>query len=360
MTQAIRIHQTGGPEAMRLEEVDVPAPAPGEVRVRHSYAGLNFIDVYHRTGLYPLPLPAVLGQEGVGRVAQLGAGVTGLKVGDRVGYAGQVGAYAHERNIAAERLVPLPDDLDDLTAAAVLMKGMTAEYLVRRCWAMRKGDLVLVHAAAGGVGQLLCQWAKAIGATVIGAVSTPEKAQVARASGCDQVVVTAKRNFVADVRELTRGRGVDVAYDSVGQATFEGSLACLRPRGMLVLYGQSSGKVPPFDLGRLGGDRSLFVTRPALHAYVRSRAELLGSAQALFELVQKGVLRVSPPRKVPLADAAQAHRLLEARRTTGSTVLVIDEAVAAQAAPSRPAAKKAAAKAKAAKAPKAKAAKKKR
>lgn len=348
MTQAIRIHRTGGPEVLALEEVDLPAPGPGEVRLSQTYAGLNFIDVYHRTGLYPLSMPAVLGQEAVGRVAQLGPGVQKLQVGDRVGYATLEGAYAFERNAPAQRLVPLPDFIDDATAAAVLLKGMTAEYLVRRCRPLRKGEVVLFHAAAGGVGQLACQWARLLGAKVIGAVSTPDKVAVARAHGCDEVLVTGKRNFVADVRALTQGRGVDAVFDSVGQATFEGSLACLRPRGTLVLFGQASGKVPPFDLGKLGGERSLYVTRPSLGAYVATGAELLESSGALFELIEKGQLRVQPPRRVPLAEAAQAHRLLESRRTTGSTVLVIDEAAGAPAAGPTP--KKAAAKAKPAKA----------
>ncbi len=308
---------------MKLEEVALPPPGPGEVRLRHEYVGLNFIDVYQRTGLYPLPLPAVLGQEGAGAVVALGADVVGLEVGDRVAYAGLTGAYAEERNAPAATLVPLPDDIDGRSAAAMMLKGMTAEYLLRRCCRVTAGDTILFHAAAGGVGLIACQWAKALGARVIGTVSTEEKAVLARAHGCDEVVVTSASDFAPVVRELTAGRGADVVYDSVGQATFDGSLSCLKPRGTLVLFGQSSGKVPPFDLGRLGGDKSHFVTRPSLGAYVATRDELLACAAALFEVVAKGAVRVPAPRVVALADVAQAHRDLESRKTTGSTVLAL-------------------------------------
>jgi NADPH:quinone reductase len=355
MAQVVRIHQTGGPDVLTLDEVELLPPGPGEVRLKQTYAGLNFIDVYFRTGLYPASqLPMVLGQEAAARVVALGPGVTGLKVGQRVAYAGLQGAYATERNALAERLVPLPDGIDDVTAASVMLKGMTAEYLLRRCYPVKKGETVLFHAAAGGVGLLACQWAKALGARVIGTVSTPEKAALARQAGCDEVIVSTKRNFVTDVRAFTGGKGVDVAYDSVGVATFESSLACLKPRGMLVLFGQSSGKVPPYDLGRLGGERSLYVTRPALGAYTATRAELVACATALFEVLAKGAVRVKPPNQFPLQDVANAHRQLEARKTVGSTVLVIDAAAGAVTAPAQKRA------AKAAKAKPAKAAKKKR
>lgn len=329
MSQAIRFHRTGGPEVLQLEDVDVPQPGEGEVRIRHTFAGLNFIDVYHRTGLYPLSLPSGLGEEAVGRVVALGPGVTSLKVGARVGYTGLLGAWCEERVVPAAKVVTLPEAVDDAIAAACLLKGMTAEYLVRRIRPLKSGDTILFHAAAGGVGQLACQWAKAFGARVIGAVSTPEKVAVAKASGCAEVVVTGKRNFVTDVLALTQGKGVDVAYDSVGVSTFEGSLACLKPRGLLVSFGQSSGKPPPLEIGKLGGPRSLFVTRPSLGAYTATRAELEIASSGLFEALAKGFVKVAPPKRVPWEKAAEAMRALESRRTTGSTVLVIDEALAA-------------------------------
>ncbi len=324
-TQAILLRQCGGPEQLRLESVALDAPGPGEVQIRHTAIGLNFIDIYHRTGLYPLPkLPSGIGLEAAGVVLAVGPGVTGFSVGDRVAYcAGPPGAYAEARNHAAGALVRLPGDISDDVAAAILLKGMTAEYLLRRCCRVTAGDTILFHAAAGGVGLIACQWAKALGARVIGTVSTEEKAVLARAHGCDEVVVTSASDFAPVVRELTAGRGADVVYDSVGQATFDGSLSCLKPRGTLVLFGQSSGKVPPFDLGRLGGDKSHFVTRPSLGAYVATRDELLACAAALFEVVAKGAVRVPAPRVVALADVAQAHRDLESRKTTGSTVLAL-------------------------------------
>ena len=329
MPSAIRLHRTGGPEVLTLENVEVPTPGPGQLAVRHTYAGLNFIDVYHRTGLYPLTLPLTLGDEAAGRVTAVGAGVRGFAVGDRIAYARATGAWCTERVLSADLAVHLPDAVSDQLAAAVLLKGMTAEYLVRRTVALRPGHVVLFHAAAGGTGLLACQWARALGARVIGAVSTPEKAALAKAHGCDAVVITQKRNFVTDVKALTDGKGVDVVYDSVGQATFEGSLACLKPRGMLVSFGQSSGRPPPLELGRLGGDRSLYVTRPSLGAYVSTRQELETCSAALFEVLEKGFVKPPPLRTVPLAQAAAAMAALEARRTTGSTVLEIDAALAA-------------------------------
>lgn len=326
---AIRFHQTGGPEVLVLEPVEVPPVGAGEARVRHTYVGVNFIDTYNRTGLYPQTLPMVLGSEGAGRVVAVGANVTGLAVGDRVAYASIPGAWCEERNVAADRLVKLPDGVSDETAAAVMLKGMTAEYLVRRTYAVKKGDTVLFHAAAGGVGSLATQWARALGGRVIGAVSSPDKVAVAKANGCDAVVVTKQRNFVTEVKALTNGVGVNVVYDSVGAETFDGSLACLKSRGMLVCFGQSSGKVPTLDVGRLGGERSLFVTRPSLHAYVHTRQELETCAAALFEGLEKGWLKAPVPKKFALKDAAAAQRLLESRRSTGPLVLVVDEALGA-------------------------------
>jgi NADPH2:quinone reductase len=334
MPNAIRIHRTGGPEVLVYEPVEVPPPAAGEARIRHTYVGVNFIDVYNRTGLYPQPMPMVLGSEGAGRVLSLGAGVTGLKVGDRVAYASIPGAWVEERNVAADRLVKLPDSVSDETAAAVMLKGMTAEYLVRRTYVVKKGDTVLFHAAAGGVGTLACQWARALGGRVIGTVSTPEKVAVAKANGCEAVVVTKQRNFVTEVKAFTQGAGVNVVYDSVGADTFDGSLACLKRRGMLVCFGQSSGKAPTLEVGRLGGDRSLYVTRPSLHAYVHTRQELETCAAALFEGLEKGWLKLPPPKRFALKDAASAQRMLESRKSTGSMVLVVDEELGATPGPS--------------------------
>ncbi len=344
MPNAIRIHRTGGPDVLTYEPVELGAPGPGEVRLRHTYVGVNFIDTYHRTGLYPLQLPVALGQEGAGRVLALGPDVTTLKVGDRVAYASLAGAWVEERNAPAARLVKIPQSVSDETAAAVMLKGMTAEYLVRRTYAVRPGTTVLFHAAAGGVGTLACQWAKALGGRVIGTVSTPDKVAVAKANGCEAVVVTKQRNFVTDVKSFTQGEGVHVAYDSVGADSFDGSLACLRRRGMLVSFGQSSGKVPQLDIGRLAGDRSLYVTRPTLHAYIHTREELETCAAALFEGLAKGWLKVPAPKRFALADAGKAQALLESRRSTGPMVLVVDEALAATAGPAEPGSKPAKAK----------------
>ncbi|GIW41941.1 MAG: quinone oxidoreductase [Candidatus Binatia bacterium] len=322
-TKAVRIHEHGGPEVLRYEEVDLPAPPPGHVRVRHTAIGLNYIDTYHRTGLYPLPgFPATLGVEAAGVVEELGEGVRELQVGDRVAYAGVLGAYSERQNLPAERLVKLPVGIDDRTAAAMMLKGMTAEYLLRRTYRVRPGDTILFHAAAGGVGLLACQWAKHLGATVIGTVGSEEKAELAREHGCDHVIVYTKEDFAARVREITGGEGVPVVYDSVGQATFEGSLACLAPRGLLVSFGNASGPVRPFPLTLLAEKGSLYVTRPTLATYTARREELLASALELFRVVEAGVVRVEVRQTYPLREAASAHRDLEARRTTGSTVLL--------------------------------------
>lgn len=322
MRTVVRVRAVGGPEALVVEEEPVPLPGPGEVQLTQTAIGLNFIDTYLRSGLYPSPLPFISGQEGVGRVTALGPGVTGLSLGERVGYQGVVGAYASVRLVPASRLVALPPDLDDVTAASILLKGMTAEYLVRRCHAVRPGEVVVVHAAAGGVGQLASQWARHLGATVIGVVGSVAKAELAAASGAHHVVVLEQENLVEAVRRLTGGRGADVVYDSVGKTTLAQSLDALRPRGLLVSFGQSSGMPEPIALASLGGARSLFLTRPSLHAYTHTREELVECAAALFDVVRKGVVKVRPPTTFPLVKAADAHRALEARQTTGSVVLL--------------------------------------
>ena len=323
MPHAIRIHQTGGPEVLSWEEVDVPAPAVGEATVRHHAVGLNFIDVYHRTGLYPLPLPAGIGLEGAGVVEAVGAGVTEVKVGDRVAYAGgPVGAYAEVRNIPAHRLLKLPDAIAFDTAAAMMLQGLTAAYLLRRTYRVQPGDAVLIHAAAGGVGLIACQWAKALGATVIGTVGSPAKAELARAHGCDHVINYSTENFTQRVREITGGEGVPVVYDGVGKDTFMGSLDSLRPLGMMVSYGNASGPVPPFDLLLLSQKGSLFVTRPTIVHYTTKRADLEALGAELFDVVASGKVRIEANQTYPLKEAAQAQRDLEARKTTGSTILL--------------------------------------
>ena len=324
MPRAIRIHQTGGPEVMRWEDVEVGAPGPGEIRIRHEAVGLNYIDVYFRTGLYPAPsLPFSPGMEGAGVVEAIGEDVESLVVGDRVAYAAPpVGAYAQARLMPADKVVKVPDGIDSRQAAAMMLQGMTVEYLLRRTYPVRSGDTVLLHAAAGGVGLIACQWAKHLGATVIGTVGSDEKAELAHAHGCDHPIVYTRENFTERVREITGGAGVPVVYDSVGRDTFEGSLDCLRPRGMLVSFGQSSGKIDPFDIGVLGARGSLYATRPTLFSYTATRADLESSARALFDVVGSGAVRVTVNRTFPLAEAADAHRALESRQTTGSTVLV--------------------------------------
>ena len=324
MTKAIRIYETGGPEVMRWEDVDPGKPEPGEALVRHEAVGLNFIDVYHRTGLYPLPaLPATPGMEGSGIVEAIGEGVTEVAVGDRVAYAGiPPGAYAEVRRIPAHRLVQLPEKISFQQGAAMMLQGMTARYLLRGCYDVKKGDTILIHAAAGGVGSIVCQWAKHLGATVIGTVGSPAKAELARAHGCDHPILYNDEDFTARTKEITGGNGVDVVYDSVGQATFMQSLDCLRPMGMMVSFGQASGSVPPLDLGELAARGSLFLTRPSLMAYTAAREDLLNHAGDLFEVVQSGTVKIEVNQTYPLAEAAQSHRDLEARKTTGSTILI--------------------------------------
>ena len=323
MPHAIRIHETGGPEVMHYEEVTVGAPGPGEARIRHAAVGLNYIDVYFRTGLYPSPtLPFSPGMEGAGVVAALGEGVDDLAVGDRVAYAGSLGAYTEERLIPAHRLVRVPDAVSDVAAASMMLQGMTVQYLLKSSYPVTAGDTILVHAAAGGVGLIACQWAKHLGATVIGTVGSDEKAELARAHGCDHPIVYTRENVVERVRALTGGAGVPVVYDSVGKDTFTDSLDCLRPAGRMVSFGQSSGPIPPFEIGVLGAKGSLFLQRPTLMSYTARRQDLLAMAEDLFDVVGSGAVKIVTNQTFPLSEAAEAHRALEGRRTTGSTVLL--------------------------------------
>ena len=321
-TQGIRLHQHGGPEVMQWETYDVPAAGPGQALLRHTAIGLNFIDVYQRTGLYPQTMPFIPGNEGAGVVEAVGEGVTIVKPGDRVAYAGAAGAYAEHRLIAADRLVVLPPAIDDVTAAAMMLQGMTVQYLIRRTHRVQAGETILIHAAAGGIGLILCQWAKSLGATVIGTVSSAEKAELARAHGCDHPIVTSQEDFVARVKDITGGKMLPVVYDSVGRDTFHKSLACLRPLGLLALFGQSSGAVEPIDPNILAKG-SYFLTRPSLGAFVASRADLEATANDLFAAVASGAVKIVVNQTYPLRDAAKAHADLEARRTTGSTVLTV-------------------------------------
>jgi NADPH2:quinone reductase len=323
MTHAIRIHQTGGPEVMRWDQVEVGDPGPGQVRIRQTACGLNYIDTYQRSGMYPLPLPAVLGMEAAGVVEAVGAGVAEFKPGDRVAYgAGPPGGYAEARLIAADRVVTRPDDISDRQAAAMMLKGMTVQYLIRRTYTVKPGDTVLFHAAAGGVGLIACQWLKHLGATVIGTVGTDDKAALAKAHGCDHPIVYSRENFVERVKEITGGRGVPVVYDSVGKDTFEGSLDCLAPFGLLANFGSASGPVAAFNVGILAQKGSLYVTRPTLMTYVAKREDLVATANELFEVVRQGAVKIEVKQTYALKDAVQAHRDLEARQTTGSTVLL--------------------------------------
>jgi len=324
MTKAIRIHAHGGPDVLRYEDVAVARPGPGEALVRHTAIGVNFIDCYYRSGLYPAPggLPLIPGGEGAGVVEAVGAGVDWLAPGDRVAYSTGLGSYAQERLVAADRLVRLPASIGDEQAAGMMLKGMTAEYLLRRTFPVKPGDTVLFHAAAGGVGLIAGQWARHLGATVIGTVGSPEKAALAAAHGYHHVINYSSEDFVARVAEITGGRKCDVVYDSVGKDTFAGSLDCLRPRGMLVSFGQSSGSVPPFSVNILSQKGSLFLTRPTLFAYVSGRADLEACAASLFDVVGAGIVKIEINQRYALKDAAQAHIDLEARRTTGTTVLL--------------------------------------
>jgi NADPH2:quinone reductase len=323
MTHAIRIHRTGGPEVLQWEEVELAHPGPGQVVVRQQAVGLNYIDVYHRTGLYPQPLPFIPGVEGAGWVEAIGEGVEGLTPGDRVAYAGPIGGYAEARLIAADSLIRLPDEIDFEQAAAMMLQGLTAHMLLRSVYKVAPGDHILVHAAAGGVGLILCQWAAALGATVIGTVSTREKAELARAHGCAHPIVTGEADFVAEVERITGGAKLPVVYDSVGKDTFLRSLDCLRPRGLMVSFGQSSGPVDPLPTNLLAQKGSLFLTRPTMYHYTSTRDELESAASDLFAMVSSGKVRIEVGQRFALRDAAEAHRALEGRRTTGSTVLVV-------------------------------------
>ena len=321
--KAIRIHTLGGPEVMQFEEASLPALLPNEVRLKHHAIGVNFLDVYFRTGLYPAPsMPFTPGNEGAGEVLAIGSDVQEFKVGDRVAYATALGAYAEERNIDAKHLVKLPKSVSYETGAAMMLKGLTAHYLLHKTFPVKKGDTILVHAAAGGVGLLLCQWGKALGATVIGTVGSPEKAKLAKKAGAKHVIQYNSEDFVARVGEITSGAKCDVVYDGIGKSTFMGSLDCLRPRGLMVSFGNASGPVDPFNPGILAAKGSLFLTRPTLFGYTGTRKELVDNARDLMKAVSSGILDIPIHARVPLAQAADAHRALESRATTGSTILI--------------------------------------
>jgi NADPH2:quinone reductase len=323
MAHAIRIHATGGPEVMAFEEIAVGEPGPGQARVRHAAIGVNYIDTYHRGGLYPLPLPTGLGNEAAGVVEAVGAGVDWIKPGDRVGSCtGPLGAYSTARIVPADRLVKLPDEIDDRSAAAIMLKGLTVQYLIRQTYPLQGGETILFHAAAGGVGLIACQWARALGVTMIGTVSTDEKAALAREHGCAHTIVYSRENFVERVREITGGKGVPVVYDGVGKDTFPASLDCIAPRGMFVSFGNASGPVPTFNLGLLAQKGSLYATRPTLVNYATDRASLNAMANELFGLVRAGKIKADVRQTFPLAAAADAHRALQSRQTTGSTLLL--------------------------------------
>ncbi|WDR05745.1 quinone oxidoreductase [Devosia rhodophyticola] len=321
MTQAIVVEKNGGPEQLSVQNISVGAPKTGQLRIRQTAIGVNFIDTYQRSGLYKIEMPFVAGNEGVGVITEIGPNVSGFSVGDKVTYQGQVGAYSAERLLDAERAIPVPDGIEDQTAAAIMLKGMTAYYLMFKTWPLAKGEAVLFHAAAGGVGLIACQWAKAIGARVIGTAGSAEKLALAKAHGCDEVINYREEDFAARVKELTNGRGVDVVYDGVGKDTFEKSLDCLRPRGLMVSFGNASGPVSVPDLGILARKGSLYVTRPTSAHYFADRQSMLEAANAVFDVVASGKVKVEIGATYPLANAAEAHEALEGRKTTGSVVL---------------------------------------
>lgn len=323
MTKAIRFEKTGGSDVLQYVDIDLPPPAAGQVTVKHNAIGVNFIDTYHRTGLYALPLPSGLGSEAAGIVTAVGEGVTRFKAGDRVGYAsGVIGSYADANNVAADRLVRLPDGISDELAAAVLLKGMTSQYLIRRIHPVKAGETIVFHAAAGGVGQIACQWAAHLGATVIGSTTSPEKVELAKANGCAHVINTKDTGWEKKVRELTGGAGVPVVYDSIGKDTFMAGLDCLMPRGIMVTYGNASGPVDPFSPAVLAAKGSLFVTRPVLAHYTRTPQELQETADDLFKVLESGAVKVAINQRFALKDAAQAHDALTAKKTTGATILI--------------------------------------
>ena len=321
MAKAIRFHKAGGPEVLQLDDVQVGDPGQGQVRIRHSAIGVNFVDTYQRSGLYPMPLPQVAGNEAAGVVEAVGAGVADLKVGDRVTYTGLIGSYCESRVAPADRVVKLPQGITEEQAASMLLKGLTAHYLIFSTYAVKRGDTVLWHAAAGGVGLIACQWLKALGVTTIATAGSDEKTALAKAHGAEHVINYSKENFVEKVKAITGGKGVPVVYDGVGKTTWEGSLDCLRPRGLMVTFGNASGPVAPVNLGILSAKGSLYVTRPTLGTYIASRAELVERSNALFEVVKSGKVKIETTARYKLADAAQAHRDLESRKTTGSVIL---------------------------------------
>lgn len=324
MTHAIRIHETGGPEVMKWEEVEVGKPGEGQLRITHKAVGLNYIDVYHRSGLYPLELPSGIGLEASGVVEEVGPGVEEFQPGDRIAYAfPPLGAYSEARTLPVEHVVKLPDGIEDETAAAMMLQGLTVHYLIRRTYRVKQGDTVLFHAAAGGVGQIACQWLKALGVTTIGTVGSAEKAEIAKAQGCTHTINYREEDVVARVKEITGGAGVPVVYDSVGKDTFEKSLDCLAPLGMMVLFGNSSGPVSELNTGLLAQKGSLFLTRPTLMTYTAKRSDLIAGANELFEVVGSGAVKININQRYPLKEAVQAHRDLEARKTTGSTIFEV-------------------------------------
>jgi NADPH2:quinone reductase len=320
--KAIRIAKTGGPEVLEWVDVDLPPPSSGQVRVKHTAVGVNFIDTYHRSGLYKLPLPTGLGSEAAGVVEAVGVGVTSPKTGDRVAYAGNLGAYSEAANVPADRLVKIPDGVSDETAAAAMLKGMTAQYLLKRTFPVQRGQTILLHAAAGGVGLIAAQWAKHLGVTVIGTVGSDDKVALAKENGCAHVVNTRSEDWVKRVREITKGEGVPVVYDSTGKDTFMGSLDCLAVRGMLVSYGNSSGAVPPFEPGILSAKGSLYLTRPTLASYTRNKQELQETADDLFAVMKSGAVKIAVHQRFKLSEARKAHEALHSRSTTGATVLL--------------------------------------
>ena len=322
MAKAVRYHKQGGPEVLQLDEVPVGEPGAGQARIRHTAIGVNFVDTYQRSGLYPMQMPAVAGNEGAGVVESVGSGVSDLKAGDRVAYTGLPGSYCDVRVVPADRLVKIPQGISDEQAASMMLKGLTVHYLIFTTYPVKKGETVLWHAAAGGVGLIACQWLKALGVTIIGTAGSAEKMALAKAHGADHVINYSTENFVARVKEITGGKNVPVVYDGVGKSTWEGSLDCLRIRGLLALFGNASGPVPPVNLGILSTKGSLYVTRPTLNSHIVTRDDLMMRANDLFEIVKSGKVKIETTKKYKLADAAQAHRDLESRKTTGSVILV--------------------------------------
>ncbi|MBM3385242.1 MAG: quinone oxidoreductase [Betaproteobacteria bacterium] len=322
MAKAMRFHRTGGPEVLQADEVQVGEPGAGQVRIRHTAIGVNFLDTYQRSGLYPMPLPQIAGNEGAGVVEAVGSGLTELKAGDRVCYTGLVGAYCEQRLVPADRMVKLPEGISEATAASMLLKGLTVHYLIHTTFPVQAGQTVLWHAAAGGVGLIACQWLRALGLTVIGTAGSDEKCALAKAHGATHVINYSKENFVERVKALTGGKGVPVVYDSVGKSTWEGTLDCLQPRGLIASFGNASGAVPPVNLGILSTKGSLYVTRPTLATHIATRADLLARSNALFDIVKSGKVRIETTATYKLADAAKCHTDLESRKTTGSVILV--------------------------------------